>query len=417
MLKIIFLLLSVFLIYIEQSSAIVGGKKAAAPPPNDPVVFVRRSSKSARVEGLRNTFTGHYSYLGIRYAEPPIGENRYRRPLYKRLIGDVNATVYGQPCLQPDQYNPHLVIGSEDCLLLNIHSPYIPDGTTRLPVIVWIHGGGGRYGSANQYGPGLFPDKNIILIPIQFRLGTLGSFGDGRKEFGGNMAHFDMAAAIRWITDYVEYFGGDPTNIKVMGHGSGASSAMYLSMSNVGGRSLSGVIAMSGSAITPYALDQTPQTSVEQVAEENSCGFSNETEFLNCMNDKKPEEVVENDSRIQVERLTGEQQIKSLTGSIGFPPHLEVPDDNRGLPGFIVEKPATTLENGRFKKIPLLIGMTKDETGNGIIRKFFIFLLQKDKLINLLITCIKFSQRVGGDLENTGQIYGITFRFYRSPTK
>lgn len=95
--------------------------------------------------------TGLYSFLAIPYAHPPIGVERFRRPRFKRLEGDVNATVYGQPCPQPDP-NTGFIYGSEDCLWLNVFIPQMPDETTGLPVIVWIHGGGYRFGSANQYG-------------------------------------------------------------------------------------------------------------------------------------------------------------------------------------------------------------------------------------------------------------------------
>lgn len=97
----------------------------------------------------RHASSGLYSFLGIRFAHPPIGNDRYRRPRFKRLEGDVNATVFGLPCPQPDSAG--YIVGSEDCLWLNVFTPQMPDETTGLPVIVWIHGGGYRYGSANQY--------------------------------------------------------------------------------------------------------------------------------------------------------------------------------------------------------------------------------------------------------------------------
>lgn len=95
--------------------------------------------------------TGLYSFLGIRFAHPPVGADRFRRPRFKRLEGDVNATMYGQPCPQPDPATGY-IFGAEDCLWLNVFTLQMPDETTGLPVILWIHGGGYRYGSANQYG-------------------------------------------------------------------------------------------------------------------------------------------------------------------------------------------------------------------------------------------------------------------------
>lgn len=121
---------------------IVGGRHAAAPPPDDPVVFAHMYNRDARVEGYRNKITGIYSFLGLRYAESPVGPYRFARPRYKRLEGDVSATSFGPPCPQPDPYNPRAVVGNEDCLLMNIITPKMPDGSdTGLPVYIWIHPG------------------------------------------------------------------------------------------------------------------------------------------------------------------------------------------------------------------------------------------------------------------------------------
>lgn len=64
-------------------------------------------------------------------------------------------------------------------------------------------------------------------MPIQYRLGTLGILGDGTKEFSSNAALFDMAAALRWVHDYIQFFGGDPSRIVIAGQGSGATAATY----------------------------------------------------------------------------------------------------------------------------------------------------------------------------------------------
>jgi carboxylesterase type B len=68
--------------------------------------------------------------------------------------------------------------------------------------------------------------NKVIFVPIQYRLGTLGILGDGSKEFGGNVALFDMHAALQWVKEYISFFGGDPKQIKIIGHGSGGSAAM-----------------------------------------------------------------------------------------------------------------------------------------------------------------------------------------------
>lgn len=103
---------------------------------------IRFSKKKRAPNGL-------YSFLGIRFVHPPIGNDRFRRPRFMRLEGEIDATTYGQPCPQPDSEG--YIVGSEDCLWLNIFTPQLTDESAGLPVVVWIHGGGYRYGSANQY--------------------------------------------------------------------------------------------------------------------------------------------------------------------------------------------------------------------------------------------------------------------------
>ncbi|XP_055845265.1 carboxylesterase 5A-like [Episyrphus balteatus] len=349
---------------------IVGGKVAPPPTPDDPVVFSRKYNRAARVEGFRNPDTGIYSFLGIRFADPPIGTNRFTRPRYRRLQGDINATAFGPPCPQPHPRNPNYVVGNEDCLLLNIYTPQMPDETTGLPVYLWIHPGGFRYGSAAQYDAMPVAQEKVIFVPVQYRLGTLGIIGDGTKEFDGNLAMFDMTAALRWVTEYISFFGGDPKQIKVIGHGSGATSAMYLSMSKLPkSGSISGVVAMSGSALSEYAHDDEPVQSAEEIARINGCTTTNETEIVECLRSKSFEEIVKKDSEVQTERLYGRAMIKGLSGSVGFSPHVEQNDDNRGLPGLITAQPRDSMANGNFSNIPLLIGVAKQETGNAITPK------------------------------------------------
>ncbi|XP_068150389.1 carboxylesterase 1F [Drosophila tropicalis] len=347
---------------------IVGGRTAKAPPVDDPVVFARLFNRDARVEGFRNSRTGVYSFLGIHYAEAPVGDLRYARPVYRRLAGDMNATRYGPPCIQPHPQQPQRIIGSEDCLLLNVYTPQMPDESTGLPVFVWIHPGGYRYGSAAQYDATPMAQNGAIVVTPQYRLGSLGIMGDGTKEFDGNLAMFDLAAALRWVTDYISYFGGNPKNVQAIGHGSGAASAMYLSMSKTArsAGNVHGVVAMSGTALSQYATDKEPVQSVQEVAKINGCPAGNELEIVQCMRKKSAEEIIKNDDKVQTERLFGRALIKGLTGNVGFQPHIEGEDDGRALPSLLVGDPEQQLRSGNYSGIPLLTGVTKHETANSV---------------------------------------------------
>ncbi|KAH8251222.1 hypothetical protein KR032_003277 [Drosophila birchii] len=347
---------------------IVGGKQSKAPPVDDPVVFARLFNRDARVEGFRNPNTGIYSFLGMHYAEPPVGPLRYSRPVYKRLGGDFNATRHGPPCIQPHPQIPQRIIGDEDCLLLNVYTPQMPDESSGMPVFVWIHPGGYRYGSAAQYDATPMAQRGAIVVAPQYRLGSLGIMGDGTKQFDGNLAMFDLAAALRWVTDYISYFGGNPKKIQAIGHGSGAASAMYLSMSPTAKSAgdVHGVVAMSGTALSQYAMDKDPVQSVQEVATINGCPTGNELEIVNCMRGKSAEEIIRNDDKVQTERLAGRALVKGLTGNVGFQPHIESEDDGRALPSLIVGEPEEQLKKNNFSGIPLLTGVTKHETSNSV---------------------------------------------------
>lgn len=136
------LLISILLIIcVNESESIVGGRNAQVPPYDDPVVFVNHVGRYSRVQGYFNPSTSLYTFRGIKYADPPMRENRFLRPKRKRLVGDVDARRNAPPCPQPDYYDENKIIGNEDCLALNIFTPQMPDETTGLPVIMFIHGG------------------------------------------------------------------------------------------------------------------------------------------------------------------------------------------------------------------------------------------------------------------------------------
>lgn len=365
-------------ILIPSINCIVGGREAALPPYNDPVVFVQNCDKFSRVEGHFNPSTRLYTFRGIRYAEAPVKQNRFLRPKFKKLIGDVDAKFNAPPCPQPDFYDPRKIIGDEDCLALNIFTPFMPDDLVDfedeqgLPVLLWIHGGGFRYGSAAQYDAEPIVQDKIIFIPIQYRLGTLGLLGDGSKEFAGNVAMFDMYAALQWVTKYITYFGGDPKQIKIIGHGSGAVSGMFLASAPMGRSMINGVVAMSGSSLSQYSYDENTTATNNEIAEANNCSYDNEIALVNCLRSKSASEIIEKDSDLQISRLAEKNMIKAMTGMLTFLPNIGTVDDDRSLPGLITAKPLDQLEmqkNAFDKKIPLLIGVTRDETANGIDTK------------------------------------------------
>lgn len=245
-------------------------------------------------------------------------------------------------------------------------------------------------------------------MPIQYRLGTLGIMGDGSKEFGGNVAMFDMHAALQWVTDYISFFGGDKRNIKVMGHGSSASSAMFLSRSPYGRDSINGVVAMSGSSLDRFSYEENGVNSTQEIALAHNCTDRSEVELLKCLRSKSVDEIVRKDSALQIERLHEQNMIKSMSGMVGVVPNIEDKDDNRGLPGIITEKPEDEFKgDGGKRKIPLLIGTCKDETANGIdqseIKKIF---KSFDAFLKMSVNTLKLDGLVGNATSSLMSSFG-----------
>uniref|UniRef100_A0A1B0CSD4 Putative conserved secreted protein n=1 Tax=Lutzomyia longipalpis TaxID=7200 RepID=A0A1B0CSD4_LUTLO len=364
--KVIFLfLLTVSIGAIEGShrvKRIVGGMTAEAPPKDDPVVFVHRPTTTIRIEGLQQDDTGFYSFLGIPYADPPTGKNRFVRARIRRLVGDIMATKYPSPCPQLNAENSEEVVGSEDCLKLNIHTPQMPDPDVKLPVIVFLHGGGFRYGSPSQYDPKHLVGQKVIFVGVQYRLGSLGILGLGSKEFPSNGALSDCVAALRWTNRYIQYFGGDPERVTILGHGSGASLAIMMSLVKHTSSLIRGIVAMSGSALAPHAVDKKPPQSLEEVKRVNRCFKENPLMIFRCLQNVPANEIVLKDTDIQMLPKNSDV-IADLSGFLGFSPSIEDKDDNRGLPGILTDPPRSFLLSGKFhSKIRLLIGQTQDET-------------------------------------------------------
>ncbi|KAK9504574.1 hypothetical protein O3M35_010880 [Rhynocoris fuscipes] len=365
---------------------IIGGSPADIPPSavtnytrptteatltsTEQVIYVKRDERSALVNGVQND-DGTYSFLGIRYAEPPVGRFRFQRPRKLKLKGEVDATKFGPPCAQ---WKGGKVIGSEDCLFLNIFTPKLPDGNVSqpYPVLFWIHGGNFKTGSAAQYIPRHLVRKGIIVVTIQYRLGSLGFLSIGRKELPGNSGLFDIATALRWIHDYIKYFGGNPNRIVPGGQGSGASSATMLALNKYSRRRVSGIFAMSGSPISPFSLDDSEiRTSREVSKETRVCDNLEDIQFVRCMQQLPLETILKADSGVQENRLKTGGFIKGLVNLLVPGPSEEGEEDERFLPHFVVTSPFQAIKHGLFPPVPLLTGITKDETGSGCRGNFF----------------------------------------------
>ncbi|KAH8281096.1 hypothetical protein KR054_010648 [Drosophila jambulina] len=168
----------------------------------------------------------YFAFEGIPYAKPPVGELRFKAPQPPEpWQGVLNCTTYRSKPLQRNMILG-FVEGSEDCLHLNIYVKTLVS-EKKLPVIVWIYGGGFQKGEATRdvYSPDYFMKQPVVLITFNYRLGALGflSFKDPELDIPGNAGLKDQVQALRWISQNIAHFNGDPNNITLAGGSAGAS--------------------------------------------------------------------------------------------------------------------------------------------------------------------------------------------------
>ncbi|XP_045769192.1 acetylcholinesterase-like isoform X3 [Maniola jurtina] len=164
-----------------------------------------------------------FSFKGIPYAEPPVGDLRFKAPQPKTPWEGVrSAKEHASKC-----YQYHLMpnesassIGSEDCLYLNVYTPNLVP-INPLPVMVWIHGGGFMIGGGDNDGPQFLLRKDVILVTINYRLEILGFLSLDTEDIPGNAGMKDQVAALRWVKENIRKFGGDPDNITIFGESAG----------------------------------------------------------------------------------------------------------------------------------------------------------------------------------------------------
>lgn len=215
------------------AGALATGLAAAACPASNPVA----ETPSGSLAGLAED--GIIVFRGIRYAEAPTGQRRWRPPVPAEAWQGVrDATRFGPVCHQPPSrpgsiYAEDRGAMSEDCLSLNV---WAPADAANAPVFVWIHGGSlvGGSGSDGMYDGASLAADGIVVVTINYRVGVLGYLAhpqlseESPDGISGNYGLLDQIEALRWVNRHIAAFGGDPDNVTIAGESAGALSVMYL---------------------------------------------------------------------------------------------------------------------------------------------------------------------------------------------
>jgi para-nitrobenzyl esterase len=206
---------------------------AAISPPSHvaPQVTVAEGT----VQGV--SAEGIDAFKGLPYAAPPVGILRWRAPQpVSPWQGIYDASAFGHDCMQqpvPFDSAPLQTQLSENCLFVNV---WRPTGAKKLPVMVWIHGGGFvNGGSSSMAYDGLrLSAKGVVVVSFNYRLGRFGFFGfpalseENSAEPKGNYGYLDQLAALKWVRTNIAAFGGDPNNVTIFGESAGGGSVHTL---------------------------------------------------------------------------------------------------------------------------------------------------------------------------------------------
>jgi para-nitrobenzyl esterase len=308
----------------------------AADPPLTVAIKSCDATTPSSVTG--STFGGPMrQFLGIPYAAPPTGKNRWMPPQpFKCWGGEPRVTqTFGNTC-------PQNGFGSEDCLFLNVFTP--ATGTVKgLPVMVWIHGGALVAGGGN-INPAPLVERGVVVVSINYRLGALGflahpALDDVKSKRTGNYGIQDQQAALQWVKSNIAAFGGNPSSVTIFGQSAGGLSVMVHLVSPLSTGLFQKAISESA------AIGGTPQ--LLNAAEASGQQFATQPN-INCPGTGK--------ATATCLRGIGFATIQANQGIIGQSTALLRVDD------VVLKKTLVdSMSAGEFKKVPIINGSTHDE--------------------------------------------------------
>ncbi|CAH2091335.1 unnamed protein product [Euphydryas editha] len=302
----------------------------------------------------------YYEFLGIPYAKPPVGNLRFRNPQTPESwdgIRDATSINQDNICFQTDVAKGN-VIGSEDCLYLNVYTPRLPDpNTENLPVMVFIHGGGFYYSNGiikQELGPDYLIENDVVVVTFNYRLGVLGFLSLDIPEARGNMGLKDQVQALKWVQSNIDKFGGDPNNVTIFGISAGSASVDYHLLSPLSKGLFHKAILQSGSSLNHWAINYEPKKLIEKLLE--NMGYDGSTRDIRAIY----EYLIA--SPISTLVQANNKDIKYLNPNrmyLGFVPTIEKDfGDNEAM---ITDIPYKLFKEGKFNRVPVIKGFCNKE--------------------------------------------------------
>jgi para-nitrobenzyl esterase len=297
------------------------------------------------------------SWKGIPFAAPPIGTLRWRAPQPATAWAGVrDARAYGHDCMQlpfPSDAAPLGTPPAEDCLYANVWRPGV--AAAKLPVIVWIYGGGFVNGGASPptYSGANLAKQGIVFVSFNYRVGRFGTFAhpaltreNADGGLLGNYGYMDQLAALRWVQRNIAAFGGDPANVTIVGESAGGMSVHMLVTSPLARGLFQRAVIMSGS--DGSAMGGSGLAAVEKIG----------TDFAQSKG------IAPDDPQAaaKLRALTAEQVTDGLNMMKLFTPGPRT-FASPFVDGKIAVDAAAAYAQGNFAHVPLMIGATSGDMG------------------------------------------------------
>ncbi|KAF2902749.1 hypothetical protein ILUMI_03439 [Ignelater luminosus] len=304
-----------------------------------------------------NTSVEFYAFKKVPYASPPLGKLRFQEPLSpEKWSGIKDTTSPSSKCVQiEDDFNGKAVIGSEDCLYLEIFEPITTRQTEHqygpLPVMVWFHGGTFIFGSSNMTSPDYFMEKPVVIILVQYRLNVFGFLSIQDKYAEGNAGLKDQLFALKWVKHNIRNFGGDPNRVTIFGESAGGAAVLYHMLSPRSRGYFHKAISQSGSALVTSAYRRNSKEECLRLAR----GLG--------INTNDPQEIIERLQAVDYQTLQVAAFNKSIVG--WYTPYYDQPFaptiEKESRTAFLTKSMYVLLQEGQYTKVPYLSGFNTEE--------------------------------------------------------
>lgn len=313
--------------------------------------------KNGAVAGFRDETNQVLAWLGVPYAKPPVGDLRWRAPRDSQNWRGVLETKQFQN--KSLQNTGKAVVGSEDCLYLNIWRP--DSKQQNLPVLVFLHGGGNTTGSADSFtGDVLAHKTQSVVISIDYRLGLLGWFrcpalktGDPLDD-SGNYGLLDAIKSLQWVKQNIRSFGGDPNNVTLAGQSAGGRDVLAILISPLSKGLFHKAIPLSGGQTLSEAVrgeQYAADVLAKLVIKDGKA--ANEAEAVRWIAAQSAQELVV---------YLKEKDAKAITALCTNPPIKMGPFPHLFKDGYVIPKAGFhVLAQGKYRRVPIMLGSCANE--------------------------------------------------------